>query len=770
MACDTCRKKKIRCDGASRCLNCVQAKEADCHYENRPPKKPRLNKAGRKSGKLIDFLNSRIERLENVILNLSDRLGETAGTQQQLKANIDESLSSESEDEISSSTRLSSEDEVSKPAKAERNPKQNELYLGTHSFISIMSSSSLQWIEDQLGPDLALMMPLRNIPILFQAKARLFLMKWIDPPNYDAEGKKKLLELPFPEDSASVFAVLDSYYTSILHMHAVGEVLRIRHLFERYYKPNRPKFRTPELLMMTIALLYSLVVETEHDLNLICSTPSSFHGQSSSTLHFNTWALQDQLLNYAVSYYYRLSVAGEGTETVEALLMFVSFLECNCISPQINSLILMPAIRFAYDLGLHRAETYVGLTHEAASHRRRLWWMCQHLDMEICFRGGKSPIINKSDVSAELLDTDDLDFWAVTPKLKNTMLHFYFSRIVRVRSLSYEKLFLGTANLDTFAILANNLNSLNADMFNTAAALPEEMRPVFFNDPNFRKHLADKQSREINETSLAVQLSFFSHMMVINRLPLLLSFPDGDTAKKTIYRNLSLNSARTVLELLKAYTRDNMSDSFYNWVTFFPLNAFLHLLAACMNYPHLPEAYNDLHLLIATSMEFFRRGYRNLDYNSKFEICTLVKIVFKAMLKIVIVIFENKTGVQILEGNEELIAHLDLPRKTFPELYSSRDAFKLLYIHYANVTGKLPFSTEPPMNNSPLTRNGSSVASPPQIHPTMSIMQGEPMSQPLYSDGLLAADTDNLYDDIDLLINTHVSQLPNFFFDSNLQF
>lgn len=36
VACDTCRKKKIKCNGTFPCLNCIQTKnESNCHYSDR---------------------------------------------------------------------------------------------------------------------------------------------------------------------------------------------------------------------------------------------------------------------------------------------------------------------------------------------------------------------------------------------------------------------------------------------------------------------------------------------------------------------------------------------------------------------------------------------------------------------------------------------------------------------------------------------------------------------------------------------------------------
>lgn len=769
MACDTCRKRKIRCDGRARCLNCVRAREPACHYEVRPSKTPRIAKNGRLGGNLIELLNSRLQRLENVLLSLSDRLGGADLARELLKLDMENSSDSES-DTVETDNYSDVDTHV-----RERTPgfKQIDVYIGTHSFLSILSKRSLLWIEQQLGPENALLMiPFNSLPMVFLRYAKLAFVKWLDPPFLNAEEKKKMLELPFPEDSGPVCGLLEQYYSTVRPLVAICDFDRMKGLFE-VYLAKKPRFRVSELLMMDIALLYMLLVKDEHDTSLsnasVADPDDVFNIDAS-------WEIQDQLLTYAISYFYRLCIVSEGLVTVEALLMFVAYTEHKNLSPQINHMILLPAIRHAQDLGLHRIETYEGLLQEEASHRKRVWWMCHYWDMELCFRSGKSPFINRHDVSVELFAVAPLDCALARLSIELSNFHDFLTFIVQMRSQSYEKLFSATANVDSFRTLLGTLNSLNRKLMDAASLLLEEMRPLFYNDPNFQPI---RQISPQNETCLAVKLTFFFHLMVINRLPLMIAFPDEIEKQKLEYRNLSLNAARTVLELIKGVDRESMSESFYSWITFFPFNAFLHLLASCMNFPSMPESFDDVNLLIDTSLAFLgRRGSKKL--NSRMDMATLMQILFRLILKVVVVIYEKKTGIQTLKGNAELNAHLDHPRQSFPELYNNTALYKLHFPDIIHVTGKSPFSDDPMSpknsNNSPSSnRSGSIPTVSPHIHEgisnmyhTVPAMQEGAMNPPFFSDGLHG--DAQVCDEIDLLFNSQMNQLPNFFFDSNLQF
>ncbi|SGZ57634.1 CIC11C00000004477 [Sungouiella intermedia] len=793
VACDTCRKKKIRCDGKPRCLNCVIANEKVCHYEERPPKKTQTRRRGRMSnGRNIDFLNSRIQRLENVVLSLTDKLGGVDKSSMNLRTNHEigqDTSNTDDEDDTNSTDESSGSEDMTtqyvmngdSAEKSEKsiNMKLMELYFGTHSFLSIFSASSLNWISQQLGPDHQdLMTPFTNMPLVFQAKARLFLSKWIDPVSLDSKGKAKLLNCPFSEDSVSIMNLIDTQYKSTNFYHFLASYEEVRAMFVRYYahkNSSRRIFSVSQLLKMTIVLLASLVGMTEHLLSLVTSTPSSTSTKSLPEFFTSDriTQLQEELLNNAIQYYLRICVISEGLETVEALLLFSVYLERNCITPEIGYMILSLAVRYAQDLGLHRIETYED-NNEMNLLRSRIWAMCCFMDMESCFRSGRSPLINYNDVSPSLETPKSLQFHRDN---RDELLHKIFIGIFRMRLQSYNSLFSAKANLDSFSALQESLDFLNSEMQNVAILMPPNHQAVFYNDPRFKPYF--NVHTEEDEVILTVLLSYFTHMMVVNRLPLMFNFPHVSENVLEVYRDLSLNSARTVLHLVKNINREELNESFGMWCMFFPLSAFLSLLAACMNQPNSPDAIHDLNLMIDISRNFIGRksSSKALGYFAKMEISTLLKVLFKSVLKITITIFEKKTGVCILETNESLKEHLDLPARLFPELYSNPDDFKASLTSYASrINAKSPFAADTKGSRVNTASRANSVLS--QDHTLILPLKTGMNDYGGYLDGAINPYGDEMinetnthfYDDMDSLVNSQISQFPNFFFDNNIQF
>lgn len=762
VACDLCRRKKVRCDGQPRCYNCAASNEPECTYAE-PAKKAQRLSLDRKNSELY----SRMDRLESLMVLLARHVGlpQAQSLPSSPSPTIPQPLADNSQppqppaangpataNSQDSEANDSSNTDSEKPRQGRRNAilKNVVLFFGTHSLFSIMSENSVSWISRQLGENCQdALTPFNNLPILVEHEARLFLIRWIDPPALDYEGKRKLLKEPFCKDSKIVFGLLDEYLPSLVYIEGPLDFARMRQLFEDYYSQDADSnFSTSELLLMTVCLLYALFTKVEN------STEGSADQEQYS-------AMWDEYLTNAVHYYHRVCVIGEGLDTIEALLMFTGYLECNWKSAHVSYMVLAPAIRYAQDMGLHRIETYYDLDAEMVERRKKLWWLCHNMDLEVCFRSGKPPMINKNDVSPEILK---LAFTQPSGKLSETeqfSIHNYFSVIAQVRSTSYDRVFSASANFDSFKALLKNLDALNEDLFKIAAELPSYVRPYFFNDPQFTTGIETPSLKKSSETSWMVKLTFFYHIMLINRLPLILNLPNENEEKKLHYKNLSLNGARTVLKLLNTAKGDNFSNAFYEWVMFFPSTAFLHLLAACMNFPNTAEAYGDLTLLIEASMSFMEPRIQIFSkFYGKPRTSLLTSIMFCVLLKIVITVFELKTGLVIIRGNKSLEEHLNLPKKFFPELYVERTQFRTC-INGCNphVVGRSPFNDA---DASPAVPTGSFTSG------NRSLLNAKPTPNSAVSAEQMVEAEKSIYNDIDQFLNNHRDQLPNFFFDSDI--
>lgn len=728
VACDTCRKKKIRCDGKPRCLNCDATNEPACHYDERPASRPRVLKPPRKE-RALERLERRIKRLELMFIVLGSKLGGSEEFNQILEnplASLLTQASSQSEADFSDSSLETLENPhdhlndasqphkriLPRPAKRERGLKSIELYYGTHSFLSILSKSSMEWMSQQLGPENGrLLDPLRNIPVILQKNVLLFLKKWIDPPLGDPGVRQRMMNNPFPDKESVVMTLLEKHSLPLLPFWNIrGNTDEIHRGFVAYYKAPvsvKPTHTLSKLLKMNISLLSCLNQSPlSSSASLTPDNSSAVHFYSADELH----ALQDELLTFAVVYYHKLCLIGEGIETVEAFLMFAEFLGGNSVVMDVDYMILGLAIRQAQSLGLHRIESYETLTPAEAEHYKIVWWACSYMDMELCYRNGKCPTINQADVSFELQN--------VHSKLTSLDKEYtFFTEFEQIRRDAYWNLFAATATVDTFEAVRDKLDMLNRDMFQLALQQSPKDRPLLCNDPGFVTNVDCK-----NELGTIKKLLYYLQLMVMNRMPLMVLYRGISEQEKAPYKELSLSGARSILHLMKDMNRKFMFEAYSTWFMFFPLTAFLHLLSSCLNYPESPDSLSDLNLMIESCKSWDTRrssSDRSHEYFSRMDIVTLVTLVTKIMLRITITIYEKRGGSPVLRGNDSLALFLDVRLLNYPELFQNpEDMRPLLMMSKVTMNAKSPFHVD--TRHSPVLANVTSSRQTPVLGPETS--------------------------------------------------
>ena len=805
VACDSCRRKKIKCNGSYPCGNCIQAKNtSNCHFTERPVRKKlkptkqdnksTANSNGVSKRKYSDTfsgnsINIKTEKQENTTFGINDnkssdlesRLSRIENSMSRMMHTLENflqnfmtqairnnhsnssmfnnnSLSPTPSEDFNKSAFDSEEQQTSHNYKnlKDRVKDANELlklrnwdeFVGTHSITCIFSRESLDWMEKTLGSyGEEYLTPIRNLPLVFHSELKPYIMKWIDPPVVDKLQRKKLLESPFPTDSKLISKLIDLYYEETSMINILVDESRVRSLFAAYYNnfaepiaTKRRRFKLSELLLMTSILLISLSCLTEDDFSEerittpASSTSSNYSAASANLLgdysKNRLIALQNSLENSAIFYYHRISVISEGLETVEALLMFIIYVESNWLTSFFNYTIITVTIRFAQEIGLHRAETYNNLDLEEATKRRKIWWFCYFFDIEFSFKSGKPPVINTNDVTTNSdedllrvitqlkqygpLSPKDRMYSPVCHTISTSLLdlsgsdsicldilkiiqlgdilddpfYFQFCALLqsRIRSNSYHDLFIASAEKRDFSSISNTLEKLNADMFELAMYLADEAKPRFYNDPKFTSVQASTGTSIRRDTILAMKLTFFSHLMIINRYPLMIATEDSKFDDRVIkFRNLSLDSARTILMLIKGWHRESASALFYNWAIYFPVAAYLVLVAAIINHPQLPESGTNLNLLIETSLSFFKsskqwnssKDSQNKQQNSAICVNKIVAIelIVRLMLRVVIKVYELHNNVEILANNPALQNHLQEAQEKFPDIFQNHAEF-----------------------------------------------------------------------------------------------
>ena len=870
VACDSCRRKKIKCDGQYPCGNCQQSNGSGCNYKEKQEKiiKPSSIPKRVSNAKTIEILDTRLSKLESVILNFAERLEPRSDRNQNKKHNSRlakengrQNNDEETDDGDSISVDYGDEYEAEQDEEGEEaghdkeglnekegnqesepeedrdkgknwtyTPQLLEQFFGTHSIICLFSDKSLGWIESALGPeDSRLLNPIRNLPFVFYMKTKSFILKWVDPPLIDAAKKKKLLEAPFPKDYRLVFDLLDNYYDLYAATNFICDIDWVRSLFETYYGidgKKRRKFKCSELIIMSMVIclcIFSKIDEDTSGLNMSpassCSANNPVNIQSMNNDQLTV--LQEELFDNCVFYYHRILVINDGIETIQAIILLVIYIESSWITSDVSYMLISVAIRFAQEIGLHRQESYANLSAQESETRKMIWWCCFCFDMEICFRSGKPPLINGLDISINLekdflfakavvIESSNLNMnekleYLNLKKRSNAQMQYYFLLLTRIRAKSYNSLFVASAQTESFENLLLTLESLNREISQLGDSMGSLMRPRFYNDPEFHNIYRQFEAPNLKDI-LILNFVYFSHLMIINRIPFLIGIPDCDETfeKGLSFRNLFLDSARTILVIAKNMPRENIGLSFYNWLVFFPAAAFMSLLAACINHPTAPGTYDDVKLLIDSSMNFFSiKKAWPVEGFSRFKVYqskeALVDLISKILLKIVIRVLETKTGIQILANNELLREHLESTERQFSDIFKENRDFSSQFASvlkgssfgtqgFVKIGGGSPFTSVKSFNKSPNSsssheanssfgrqnnrgkgRNGnqsfefSNNVSPDLSNPlnlnsstNSNFMNDELLSDYINDDGFSST------------INFQMNNLPNFFFDNNL--
>lgn len=654
-ACDHCRAKKIKCNGLVPCKSCLGS-DIECVYE--------LSRQ-RRAKKATD-VPLRLARLERLVLRMalrleveSDDLAELPKSEnaffQQCKSVMNEALETTHDFPVR--------------------------YKGPHlGWQIIITENTVQWIRLQLAEqDRYIVTPMELLVVHMSVWKKLFSSVWLEPRPITAEDIASLKLGRFPKDKLLVFEALKEY-TRVQFANFVADYAQIVALFTDYYAGKR--FSYLELMLMTL-LLCLLLSEVVHQRNSQRKTLLERYPLEKLV------ELQEGMFMSVVHYFQRISVVCEGLISIQALLLLVVYLETSWVTSDVNVSFTLMAVRYAQEMGIHRFETFQHLGEDEMVRRTHLWAACQYLDGEISYRTGQPPAVNVTDVST-LTATDPntvLDYTLIAHLKKGRCLlllphddhhHFFLHKLLQLRGATYYTLFSALVRYDSLRQVQRIVESLNDDMLALVAEMEPQFRPRLYTDPEFDAVLA-QFTRKFEpqhgiEPLLSLHLTYFQHLMTINRVPWQvvpeLLEPQGENH---VFRKLSLDSARTVLHLVRALSRETVPLLTINWLIIFPFVAMMNLLGNCLNRSQDPDCLRDLSLLIDVLMNFF--GYfgalteaetTRLHYLRLHMVDVFVRIIMRITIKVV----ELLCGMDILGKNPALKNHLEVVQTMYPQFYA----------------------------------------------------------------------------------------------------
>ncbi|CDK28604.1 unnamed protein product [Kuraishia capsulata CBS 1993] len=725
-ACDYCRKKKIKCDGTSPCSNCTSY-ETECSYtyvtKKRTTKRKRPNTSKNKN---VQELEKRLGKMESLIEQLVFKISaEDVGKlrHKHVRSTSEESITTADEEEEEDGTDVDTshdgdaededdgedeEEEAEEHEESLQNGHQSDQsglnsvsakkepfkdrfdavlaalptpptdgkkvsranqgtlkqhYVARHSSFSVFSEQGIDWVASRLQ-DKTAMYPLHVLMRKARRVEDQSSALFIEPIE-----SSKLSPLP-PKD-------LTAYLLKYIIQNSCGrffnlDVDQVVAVFGRLNNFREGKIRDPhfsysELFLMNMTT--TVILALHHGTVVFNSVPTEEIPEEFT--QENISEAENKYLINSLYYFQRVSLVNDGLLGIQCILLLATYADSALLSKSATT-ILTVAIKQAQELGLHRAETLIGLPEREKENRIRLFWWCFTLDRDMGLKFGSPLMIRDSDISCPGMKAYSR-FWSYNypPSLEyykgginrretmrdeicaqltkavfedsswNFVEDFILHDLSTITGKVYEHLYSGSVLIGKSSQeIHETIISLLKDLENWRMLVPETLRPG-------SRSLVQKLNDSVNGSDafrllrvLFIHFRYYSLKILITRIVFNSDWPG--TAKHQNLRSeiaaTCLDASRTILALSDAI--GTRFSCFSNWILFYPFTAFLCLFGNCIQNASENYVLGDVTQMIKVARGFFVfEGERTL--RSKWG---LVEIIVRNLLFIVITAVEEARG------------------------------------------------------------------------------------------------------------------------------
>lgn len=449
MACDNCRKRKIKCGPvnpvSNKCDNCIKY-DAVCSFHHRDQM---MSKRKTLSESEITAVKEAITS-QNQMMNSSEKStnnkrkqpkvpGIIKKTSKMSALHIDQNLKFETKmdkldkkvskmiDNMSRMEWLFSKMIQRENIKDKKNGKYiSESYDKKDKTLfpkfkyyntSVLTSSKFQWVKEKIVPELSneeFVSPLANIlnvslkwyviqnknlidfssPSMCQANVNIFPL----PPR---EQSKRLLE--------NFHNTLISSATGLITLDECFD------LMDRYFEDSKTPLTYPESLLLNVCLCAGANATEALLINEADFVRKDRYSPSRSDLAI----IENNMLLNAMHYYHKLSMLCSGMTTVQALLLFTRYLADN-LTTELADDVLTTAVKFAVDMRLGLKSYYCDISNDECIVRRRLWWHCFCIDKKYSLILSRPPLLHETEMDV-LTDENYCQFitMQVLPKVSD---------------------------------------------------------------------------------------------------------------------------------------------------------------------------------------------------------------------------------------------------------------------------------------------------------------------------------------------------------------
>ncbi|KAH3681722.1 hypothetical protein WICPIJ_007324 [Wickerhamomyces pijperi] len=510
------------------------------------------------------------------------------------------------------------------PSTRKKSAEPSPKYCGSQSSLSILSPKGMIWLARKArDPSM-----LHQFQSMHRSTGKVYfdnVQTWVEPiPS------SQILGFPPREEAVKLIEIVFEESSDGLYPHTLKEVFAI---LDVYYEADINQLSNSELLGLNSYLAIGALLTISNELSEDVE---------------KYMALQEGHFLNAVHYYHRLTILSEGIKTIQGIMVLIMYCEFATAPPN-NLMLITTVVRYAQDLGLHREESYYGLSEEEQLKRRKLWYHVYLFDRDFCLKSGKPPIIHDSDISCleydpfssvttpmlgvDFLNDPDIDI-TTAEKLAQlpTCIGPYLDSIIKIEvfrsysifrrfiSLSYEELFSANALKDcTMNDITAKIERLRLAYEATLSELPYSLRP---GTNNINWKLFDDK---LYQTVKMMHLHCYLHKMNITRMAFRRAWLEEEEHVPNTDKNISeaqqgwmeesLDCARKMLEIFSQMSSNSKACFNHNAFLFF--SAFFTLLSGSLEYPGGLKKEDVLLMKCAVQIYFDRLTKTSASFNDK---------------------------------------------------------------------------------------------------------------------------------------------------------
>lgn len=645
-ACDYCRDKKLKCNGAVICERCSKLK-IECTYNYIEKKRVR---------KLIEVnspvenedVNSRLDRIESLLTSLVHKM------EHEHKPIIKELPQEEAFEETNSP-----DEQI-----------YNGQYFGSYCSFSIFSPKGISYITSKTND------PNSMDDVLNVLKKSYYILY----KEYKSQIELNSSDLSLPnieisKDLISWFLMSKIYQIGII----TEEEINVK--FMNYI--NGEVLKNSDYCILHLIISFGALNKLENDIL------NNQEIELYKSIEFN------QIKN-ALVYFHKLTVFSDNINGIKSIIFLIFYFQ-NSLIPDMEYLLISSIIRFSQSIGLHRKESLGNVNDFDYEIKQRIFLNCYIFDKELCLKSGKPLIINDHDVSSLNINEGfiktieqeiSLQFGEYDRNNKNHLKEFlirlseipfgitkYFEilnlKIAKLSSLIYNNLFSANNQNKSKFEINSILNNLNNSFIKIIENLPKFIKPGYkISIPNIPIHKFNYNDL-IYSNVLKFQLFYHLNLMNLNKIGMNKKFDILNS------KNLCLNSSR---EIIRINSNIKLNDNYlYFYSLFIILSSNITLLTNILENNEL-DIREDLKLM-SRLFNYKKLNYLKFNLINKLKFL-LINYIIKNFINIGIKInqlddFKNE-DIEFLkiELNKTL---MEIDKNDFDNLLLNNEVFDLNY-------------------------------------------------------------------------------------------